>query len=101
MTKQQFESWLASLTPEQQAAAKGFFTVIRGNSGNGSSAQRELTAIPCNQEYKDDLTRDAGLQKVAADLTENASLKKVLSSRADAYVSHNDYNSDTAWVDLA
>src|SRR5438105_4704834 len=90
MTKQQFESWLASLTPEQQAAAKGFFTVIRWNSGNGSSAQRELTAIPYNQEYKDDLTRAAGLLKEAADLTENASLKKFLSSRADAFLSNDD-----------
>ena len=100
MTKQQFESWLASLTPEQQAAAKGFFTVIRWNSGNGSSAQRELTAIPYNQEYKDDLTRAAGLLKEAADLTENASLKKFLSSRADAFLSNDYYDSDIAWMDL-
>src|SRR5438105_1161036 len=100
MTKQQFESWLASLTPEQQAAAKGFFTVIRWNSGNGSSAQRELTAIPYNQEYKDDLTRAAGLLKEAADLTDNASLKKFLSSRADAFLSNNYYDSDVAWMDL-
>src|SRR5438034_16113 len=100
MTKQQFGSWLASLTPEQQAAAKGFFTVIRWNSGNGSSAQRELTAIPYNQEYKDDLTRAAGLLKEAADLTENASLKKFLSSRADAFLSNDYYDSDIAWMDL-
>src|SRR3989442_9823229 len=78
MTKQQFESCLASLTPDQQASAKGFFPVIRWNSGNGSSAQRELTAIPYNQEYKDDLTHAAGLLKEAADLTEHASLKKIL-----------------------
>src|SRR5207244_7332114 len=74
-------------------------SVIRWNSGNGSSAQRELTAIPYNQEYKDDLTRAAGLLK-EADLTENASLKKFLSSRADAFLSNDYYDSDIAWMDL-
>lgn len=100
MAKQEFEKWLASLTPEQQTAAKGFFTVIRWKSENGSSSPRELTAIPYNQEYKDDLTRVAGLLKEAADLTENASLKKFLSSRADAFLSNDYYDSDMAWMDL-
>jgi peptidase M49-like protein len=100
MTKQEFESWLGSLTPEQQTGAKGFFTVIRWKSENGSSSQRELTAIPYNQEYEDDLTRAAGLLKEAAGLTENASLKKFLSSRADAFLSNDYYDSDMAWMDL-
>jgi Peptidase family M49 len=100
MTKQEFESWLASLAPAQETAAKGFFTVIRWKSENDSSSQRELTAIPYNQEYKDDLTRAAGLLKEAADLTGNASLKKFLSSRADAFLSNDYYDSDLAWMDL-
>src|SRR3989454_2622137 len=100
MTKQQFDSWLASLTPEQQAAAKGFFTVIRWNSGNGSSAQRELSAIPYNREYKDDLTRAAGLLIEAADLTHNAFLKKILSSRRGGFLSNGYYYRHLALMDL-
>ena len=100
MTKQEFEKWLASLLPEQQTAAKGFFTVIRWRSGSDPSAQRELQAVPYNDEYKDDLTRAAALLKEAADLTDNASLKKFLRSRADAFLSNDYYDSDMAWMDL-
>ncbi|HEV2715541.1 MAG TPA: hypothetical protein VGU64_09785, partial [Terriglobales bacterium] len=100
MTKQEFEKWLASLSPEQQTAAKGFFTVIRWKSGSSPSAQRELRAIAYNDEHKDDLTRAAGLLKEAADLTDNASLKKFLGSRAEAFLSNDYYDSDMAWMDL-
>jgi hypothetical protein len=100
MTKQEFEKWLESLSPEQQPAAKGFFTVIRWRSGSDPSARRELQAVPYNDEYKDDLARAAGLLKEAADLIDNASLKKFLRSRADAFLSNDYYDSDMAWMDL-
>src|SRR5207253_9578579 len=53
-----------------------------------------------NEEYKDDLTRAAGLLREAAGLTDNASLKKFLTTRADAFLSNDYYESDMAWMDL-
>jgi Peptidase family M49 len=97
MTKEQFESWVAALPKEQQAAAKGFFTVIRWK---GAAAQHELVAIPFSEAYKDDLTRVAALLRQAADATANATLKKFLNSRADAFLSNNYFDSDMAWMDL-
>jgi Peptidase family M49 len=96
MSKQQFESWAGSLPQKEQEAAKGFFTVIRWKD----SSHRELTSIPYSEEYKDELTRVAGLLREAADLTENPTLQKFLGSRADAFLSNDYYESDVAWMDL-
>jgi hypothetical protein len=99
MTKQEFESWVATLSDEDKKQATGFFTVIRRKGGSGSDA-RALTIVPYNQEYKDDLTQAASLLHEAAALTENASLKKFLNLRADAFLSNDYYESDMAWMDL-
>src|SRR4051794_31703283 len=85
MSQQDFERWVATLSPQEQEQAKGFFTVIR--KGTGSA---QFVVIPYNQEYKDDLSKAAALLHQAADLTDNASLKKFLTLRADAFLS-NDY----------
>ena len=95
MTKEQFETWVASLPKEQQEEAKGFFTVIRSKT-----AGKELIFVPYSEEYKDDLTRAAALLKEAAGLTDNASLKRFLNLRADAFLSNDYYESDLAWMDL-
>jgi Peptidase family M49 len=97
MTKEQFESWVASLPKKQQDAAKGFFTVIRWNT---CAARRELTAIPYSEEYKAGLTRIAPLLGQAAEATDNPTLKKFLKSRADAFLSNDYFESDMAWMDL-
>jgi hypothetical protein len=97
MTKAQFESWEEALPREQQDAAKGFFTVIRWNSG---AAPHELTAIPYSQEYKDDLTQAARLLRQAAEATDHPALKRFLNSRADAFLSDDYFDSDLAWMDL-
>jgi hypothetical protein len=98
MTKQDFESWVATLDPKDQELAKGFFTVIRW-SGD-SKTPKTLTAVPYSQEYADGLTKAANLLREAAGLTDSASLKKFLSSRADAFLSNDYYESDMAWMDL-
>jgi hypothetical protein len=100
MSKTQFESWVASLPQEQQDQAKGFFTVLRWKGDSGSKGNRELVAIPYSEEYKDDLTRAAGLLKEAAALTDNPTLKNFLNLRADAFLSNDYYASDLAWMDL-
>jgi Peptidase family M49 len=100
MSKQDFESWLASLPEKDQVEAKSFFTVIRWKTDSGSSKKGQLAAIPYSGEYKDDLTRAAALLHEAAEATDNASLKNFLNLRADAFLSNDYYASDLAWMDL-
>jgi hypothetical protein len=94
MTKDEFESWVKTLSPEQKEQAEGFFTVIR------RGADGKLKTVPYSEEYKSDLADAGKLLREAATLTDNGSLKKFLTTRADAFVSNNYYESDMAWMDL-
>ena len=94
MSKDEFEVWVKTLSPEQKEQAEGFFTVIR------RGADGKLKTIPYSEEYKTDLESAGKLLRDAAALTDNASLKKFLTTRADAFVSNNYYESDMAWMDL-
>jgi Peptidase family M49 len=100
MTRQDFETWVATLPQEQQAPAKSFFTVLRWKDDPGAKAHTQLTAIPYSEQYKDDLTRASNLLKEAASLTGNQTLKNFLNLRADAFLSNDYYASDLAWMDL-
>src|ERR1700690_3837180 len=97
MTREEFETWAASLSPGDQEQAKGFFTVIRRKNDSGT---KTLVAVPYSEEYKDDLARAAKLLKEAANLTDNPSLKNFLNLRADAFLSNDYYASDLAWMDV-
>jgi len=99
VSKQQLEDWMAKLTGDDLAQAKSFFTVIRWKQISANSAP-ELFAIPYSSEYKDDLTRAAGLLRDAAQLTDNDTLKRFLNLRADAFLNDDYYESDLAWMDL-
>src|ERR1700722_17815296 len=94
MTKDEFEAWVKTLSPEQKEQAEGFFTVIR------RGADGKLKTVPYSEEYKGDLEGAGKLLREAAALTDNASLKKFLTTRADAFGSNNYYESDMAWMDL-
>jgi hypothetical protein len=94
MTKQEFESWVKTLSPQQKEQAEGFFTVIRRGT------DKELTIVPYSQEYKSDLDNAGQLLREAAALTNNESLKKFLTSRADAFSANDYYQSDIDWMDL-
>ena len=94
MTKDEFETWVKTLSPEQKEQAEGFFTVIR------RGADGKLKTVPYSEEYKGDLEGAGKLLREAAALTDNGSLKKFLTARADAFVSNNYYESDMAWMDL-
>ena len=94
MTKEEFEKWVKTLSPQEKAEAEGFFTVIRRD------AKGKLTIVPYSQEYKTDLDRAGKLMREAAALTGNATLKKFLTTRADAFASNDYYESDIAWMDL-
>ncbi|MEO8597940.1 MAG: hypothetical protein ABI759_31760 [Candidatus Solibacter sp.] len=94
MTREEFESWVKTLSPADKEQAIGFFTVIRRD------ANKKLTIVPYSKAYAADLKKAAGLLREAAALTENASLKKFLTLRADALLSNDYYASDLAWMDL-
>jgi hypothetical protein len=96
MTKDDFERWVATISPEEQERAKGFFTVIRWADKKADS----LAIVPYRDEYKDELSQVAALLREAAGLTESPSLRKFLSTRADAFLSNDYYESDLAWMDL-
>jgi hypothetical protein len=94
MTKEEFERWSESLSKEDKDKATGFYSVIRRD------ASKKLTIVPYSKEYKDDLTKAAGLLRQAATLTDNATLKNFLTARADSFLSDDYYHSDVAWMDL-
>jgi hypothetical protein len=93
ITKADFEKWAAALPPENQEQVKGFFTVIHQRGAS-------ISFMPYNLEYRAALEKCAALLREAAALTDNASLRRFLTSRADAFLSDDYYESDVAWMDL-
>jgi hypothetical protein len=94
MSKDEFNSWVATLPEADKQRAAGFFTVIR------RGADGKLKIVPYHEEYREFLEPASKLLKEAADLTTNATLKNFLTKRADAFLSDDYYASDVAWMDL-
>jgi len=94
MSKDEFETWVAKLSPAQQEQARGFFTVIRRD------ADKKLIVVPYSKAYAQDLERMAKLLDEAAALTSNATLKNFLKLRAKAFLDDDYYASDVAWMKL-
>jgi hypothetical protein len=94
ITREQFEAWVKTLAPADRKQAEGFFSVIRRD------ASGKFTAVPYSREYGAELKRCAGLLREAAKLTGNESLRRFLTTRADAFLSDDYYESDVAWMDL-
>ncbi len=92
MTKEEFLQWLES-HPEDKEIFESNFTVIQ-RDGN------KLVAFPYSKIYQDLLNPAARLLREAADLSKNQSLKKFLTSRAEAFLSNDYYQSDMDWMDL-
>ena len=94
MTRDEFNTWVATLSENDQAKARGFFYTIRRDPAH------TLKLVPYSEEYAEFLDPAAKLLREAAALTDNASLKAFLSKRADAFLSNDYYDSDVAWMDL-
>jgi len=92
-TKAQLESWLQSLPPAERTQANGFFSVIR-RSATG------FALVPYNVEYHSELARASALLRDAAAQASEPSLKRFLTTRADAFLSNDYYESDVAWMEL-
>src|ERR1051326_5392712 len=94
MSKDEFNSWVQSLSEADKQKATGFFYLIR------RGPDRKLTIVPYSEAYKEYLAPAAALLKEAAALTTNTTLKKFLNKSADAFGSDDYYESDVAWMDL-
>jgi hypothetical protein len=94
MTKEEFETWVATLPDAEKQKATGFFYAVR-RDGAG-----KLALVPYSREYGEFLRPAAKLLRDAATLTTNATLKDFLTKRADAFLSDDYYESDVAWMDL-
>ena len=94
MTKEEFESWVATLPESEKQKATGFFWAVRRDTAG------KLKLVPYSQEYGEFLRPAAALLREAAGLTTNATLKSFLSKRADAFLNDDYYESDVAWMDL-
>jgi hypothetical protein len=94
MTRQEFESWAATLPEAEKQKATGFFYAVRRDAAG------KLKLVPYSREYGEFLRPAAALLREAAGLTTNATLKDFLSKRADAFLNDDYYESDVAWMDL-
>jgi hypothetical protein len=94
MTKDEFESWVKTLPPNEKQQAEGFFTVLRRDAKGG------LIIVPFSEAYRTNLSRASILLREAAALTDNETLKKFLNTRAEAFLNNNYFDSDVAWMDL-
>ncbi|HKY43458.1 MAG TPA: hypothetical protein VJM50_10215 [Pyrinomonadaceae bacterium] len=94
MTKEEFNSWLQTLSDADKQKATGFFHLIR------RGPDKKLTLVPYSVAYKEYLVPAAKLLREAAALTTNATLKDFLNKRANAFGSDDYYESDVAWMAL-
>lgn len=94
MTKDEFNAWLATLSPDEKEKATGYFYVIRRDA-NG-----KLKSVPYSEEYREFLEPAAKILREAAALTTNNTLRDFLNKRAAAFASNDYYESDVAWMDL-
>ncbi len=93
--KADLERWIQSLPDAERSRATGFFTVIRRGAGG-----RGFSLVPYSVEYHGELARAAALLREAAALTAEPTLRRFLTTRADAFLSDDYYESDVAWMEL-
>jgi hypothetical protein len=94
MTKEEFESWVATLPEPEKQKATGFFYAVRRDAAG------KLKLAAYSEEYGDLLHMASLLLRQASELTTDATLKNFLSKRASAFLSNDYYESDVAWMDL-
>src|SRR3954463_14279461 len=93
-TKEEIEAWHKTLAPKERELATGFYTAVR------RAPDGRLGWVPYSIEDQDQLGSAAQLLREAAPLTQQPTLKRFLSTRADAFLSNDYYESDVAWMEL-
>ncbi|KAL3680481.1 hypothetical protein R1sor_023437 [Riccia sorocarpa] len=96
MDVKEFDLWKGKLSPEDQANAVSFFSVIRRNEPKLC----DLKIVPYSVEYLEFLKEASSLLHKAGNSASTPSLKKFLKAKADAFLSNDYYDSDIAWMDL-
>src|SRR5271165_3824097 len=94
LTRDEFEQWVSSLTPEEAQRARGFYSVIRRDPSG------RLATVAYSIEYRDGLESAVSLLRDAARLTGSASLGQFLVKRAEAFRTNDFFESDLAWMDI-
>ncbi|MHB9092985.1 MAG: dipeptidyl-peptidase 3 family protein, partial [Chloroflexota bacterium] len=94
MTKAEFEAWVSGLSEQERAVALGLYHVVR------REASGELRAVPYARVYRPFLLPATVLLRQAAELTLDQLLRRFLTSRADALLSDDFFDSDVAWMEL-
>ncbi|HYR77808.1 MAG TPA: hypothetical protein VEM96_18465 [Pyrinomonadaceae bacterium] len=94
MTKEEFNSWMNTLSAAEKEKATGYFYTIRRD------ADGKLKTVPYSEEYREFLEPAAKQLREAAALTSNPTLRDFLNKRAAAFASNDYYDSDVAWMDL-
>jgi hypothetical protein len=92
LTKEEFEQYLAD-HPEQKRALTDPYTVVRRE---GSA----LRAVPFHVEFRQWVEPASALLKQAAGLAGNESLRRFLTSRSEALMTDDYYQSDLDWIDI-
>lgn len=87
MTEEEFEAF------DSEDKTSLYTMVRRGEDGN-------LTTIPYNEFFKEEVSKASELLRQAAGLAENEELKTYLNLRADALLSDEYQPSDLAWMDM-
>jgi hypothetical protein len=95
LTREEIETWLEA-NPEDEEAFTSYFTVIQRAGASGES----LEAVPYSEHYRAELEGAASLLREAANLADNESLRNYLTTRADAFLSNDYFDSDVAWMRL-
>jgi hypothetical protein len=98
MTKDEFESWVKTLSEEEQKQAKSYYTIIQRVDG-------ALTTVPYSEVYADLLKPAAQhlaeavqeLKKVELNAT-GTRVDEFLASRAEAFTSNNYLDSELDWL---
>ncbi len=93
MTKEEFERACAE-SPQQAAALKGLYTVVRRD------ASGKLVAVPYHVAFQPQVERAAALLKQAAALAEDPGLRRYLEARAQSLLDDDYRPSDLAWMDM-
>ncbi|KAL2621337.1 hypothetical protein R1flu_001542 [Riccia fluitans] len=96
MDVKEFDLWKGKLSPEDQADAVSFFSVIRRTAPK----LYDLKIVPYSAEYLEFLKEASALLHKAGDSASTPSLKQLLKAKADAFLSNDYYDSDIAWMDL-
>lgn len=90
LTVEEFRSWLEA-HPEDREAFRDPYTVIR-RRGEG------LVAVPYHEEYREMVEPMAEALREAASHARNPRLERYLELKADAVLTDEYYDADTAWI---